>query len=120
VALEEHAAMKKSDSKDGRAQSSQPQLRLPLLRVFCAHDLGYGIPLFEASVDFLIVTHALYHTIYTAQELRTFRAKAFGSVSPGSIMRIVVPDLEFITSLYQHGHRDHALPYFFRETVSSN
>jgi predicted SAM-dependent methyltransferase len=66
-------------------------------------------------VDFLFTSYALHH-LYRA-EAANLLGEGIRKRKPGGTIPIVVPDLEFIMSLYQHGDRDHALPYFFRETV---
>jgi SAM-dependent methyltransferase len=84
---------------------------------FVHHDLRSGLPLPDASVDFLYCSHALHH-LYRAQAAKLL-ADGMRTLKPGGTIRIVVPDLEYIMSLYQQGKRERALSYFFYESPRS-
>ena len=84
---------------------------------FVHHNLRYGLPFPDASVDFLYISHALHH-LYRAEAARLL-GDCIRTLKPGGTMRIVVPDLEYIMSLYQQGERERALSYFFYESPRS-
>jgi SAM-dependent methyltransferase len=78
---------------------------------FVYHNLKYGIPLPDSSVDFIFSSHMLHH-LYRDDALKLLR-EAVRVLKPGGTMRIAVPDLELIMALYRDGKREQALEYFF-------
>lgn len=78
---------------------------------FVYHNLKYGIPLRDSSVDFIFSSHMLHH-LYRDEALKLIR-EALRVLKPGGTMRIAVPDLELIVALYLEGKREQALEYFF-------
>jgi predicted SAM-dependent methyltransferase len=78
---------------------------------FVYHNLKYGIPLRDSSVDFIFSSHMLHH-LYREDALKLLR-EALRVLKPGGTMRIVVPDLELIMALYREGKREQAMEYFF-------
>jgi SAM-dependent methyltransferase len=84
---------------------------------FVHHDLRHGLPFPDGSVDFLYSSHALHH-LYRAEAAKLL-AEGIRTLKPGGTIRIVVPDLEYIMSLYQQGKRERALSYFFYESPRS-
>ena len=78
---------------------------------FVYHNLKYGIPLRDSSVDFIFSSHMLHH-LYRDEALKLIR-EALRVLKPGGTMRIAVPDLELIVALYLEGNREQALEYFF-------
>ncbi len=78
---------------------------------FVYHNLKYGIPLRDSSVDFIFSSHLLHH-LYRDEALKFIR-EALRVLKPGGTMRITVPDLEFIVALYLEGRREQALEYLF-------
>ncbi len=78
---------------------------------FIFHNLKYGIPLRDSSVDFIYASHMLHH-LYRDDALKLLR-EAIRVLKPGGTMRIAVPDLELIVRLYLEGRREQALGYFF-------
>jgi SAM-dependent methyltransferase len=84
---------------------------------FVHHDLRCGLPFPDASVDFLYISHALHH-LYRAEAAKLL-GEVIRTLKPGGTIRIVVPDLEYIMSLYQQGERERALSYFFYESPRS-
>jgi predicted SAM-dependent methyltransferase len=85
---------------------------------FVHHDLKYGIPLPDSSADFVFSSHMLHH-LYRDQAARML-AETMRVLKPGGIMRLVVPDLEYIMALYQRGNREQALSYFFYPSLRSD
>jgi predicted SAM-dependent methyltransferase len=78
---------------------------------FVFHNLKYGIPLADSSVDFIFCSHMLHH-LYRDEALMLLR-EAVRVLKPGGTMRLAVPDLERIVALYLEGKREQALEYFF-------
>ena len=80
-------------------------------RQFVFHNLKYGIPLQDSSVDFIFSSHVLHH-LYREEALALIR-ESLRVLKPGGTMRITVPDLEVIVALYLEGRRERALEYLF-------
>jgi len=78
---------------------------------FVFHNLKYGIPLPNCSVDFIFSSHVLHH-LHREEALALIR-EALRVLKPGGTIRITVPDLEVIVALYLEGRREQALKYFF-------
>ena len=78
---------------------------------FVFHNLKFGIPFRDSSVDFIFSSHVLHH-LYREEALALIR-EALRVLKPGGTMRITVPDLEVIVALYLEGRREQALKYFF-------
>jgi predicted SAM-dependent methyltransferase len=98
--------------------SEDEYLRLLADHVFIHHDLKYGIPLLDASADFVYSSHFLEHLF--RQDAKRLLADSFRVLRPGGTLRIVVPDLAFAISLYAQGRGDEMLTqYFFVEDDNS-
>jgi SAM-dependent methyltransferase len=78
---------------------------------FVFHNLKYGIPFRDSTVDFIFSSHVLHH-LYREEALALIR-EALRVLKPGGTMRIGVPDLEVIVGLYLEGRREQALKYLF-------
>jgi predicted SAM-dependent methyltransferase len=79
--------------------------------IFLHHNLKYGVPLPDCSADFVFTSHSLHH-LYRDQA-RALLADALRVLRPGGTIRVAVPNLEYIVSLYQRGERERALRFFF-------
>lgn len=87
--------------------------------VFVHHDLAYGIPLDDASADFVFSSHFLEH-LFRREGERLLR-ECHRVLRPGGIVRIAVPDLEYALSLYAQGDKEKMLlNYFFVEDMESH
>jgi len=75
------------------------------------HNLRYGIPFHDASVDYLYASHLLEHLFFA--DAVGFLNEAYRVLKPGGIFRIGVPDLSYVFGLYDQGKRKKALAYFF-------
>ena len=86
---------------------------ISLLRenTFVHHNFKYGIPLPDSCADFVYSSHMLHH-LYRDAAGRLLR-EVLRVLKPGGTVRLVVPDLEYIFSLYEQGKRELALEYFF-------
>jgi len=78
---------------------------------FIHHDVRFGLPFPDASVDFLYSSHFLEH-LYRVEVLALLQ-EARRVLKPTGIFRICVPDLEYAMTLWQKGVKDRALQYFF-------
>ena len=62
------------------------------------HDLRFGIPAADASLEAAYHSHMLEHLSY--QDGLTFLEKIFKALRPGGLHRIIVPDLEAFAKAY--------------------
>ena len=86
---------------------------------FMHHDLAYGIPLHDQSVDYVYSSHFLEH-LYKGDAERLIR-ESYRVLRHGGILRICVPDLEYALSLYARGEKEKMLlSYFFVEDKESH
>jgi len=79
--------------------------------VFVYRDLSYGVPLPDRSTDFIFTSHTIHH-LYRDEALGLLK-DALRTLKPGGIIRVAVPDLAYVVSLYQRGERERALEFFF-------
>jgi predicted SAM-dependent methyltransferase len=87
--------------------------------VFIIHDLKYGVPLLANAADFCFASHLIHH-LYK-DDARRLLLDIRRVLKPGGIVRIAVPDLEFIVGLYLQGQREEAIErYFFYPSASRN
>jgi SAM-dependent methyltransferase len=96
---------------DENATSPEQFVGVLANNTFVHHNLKYGIPLPDSSADFIFTSHTLHH-LYR-DEAAVLLKDAFRVLKPGGTLRIAVPDLEYIMSLYQRGERERVLGYFF-------
>ncbi len=80
-------------------------------RRFVHHNLEYGLPFPNESVDYLYSSHVLEHFRKDAAE-RVLR-DAHRVLKKGARLRVCVPDLRHAFELYEQGHTEQALTYFF-------
>ena len=80
---------------------------------FAHHNLTYGIPLRDASVDFLYSSHFLEH-LSDASGLRLLR-ESYRVLRVGGVIRVCVPDLDKAVEFYLRGERERFLAYFFTD-----
>jgi len=80
---------------------------------FVYHDLAYGIPFPDSSVDFLYSSHFLEHLEPTVA--RRVLKECHRVLRPGGVIRVCVPDLSAAVQFYLNGQRDRFLAYFFTD-----
>lgn len=78
---------------------------------FVHHDLAYGVPFADETVDFLYSSHLLEHLPPSAG-LNMLR-DCYRVLRPGGVIRLCVPDLEKAVQFYLRGDRMRFLSYFF-------
>jgi predicted SAM-dependent methyltransferase len=101
-----------------RAVSREQFVDLMAHNIFVHHNLKYGVPLPDASADFIYTSHTLHH-LYR-DEAAAVLADAFRALKPGGTIRIALPNLEYIFALYQRGEREQALTFFFYDSQPRN
>jgi predicted SAM-dependent methyltransferase len=84
---------------------------------FVHHNISYGLPFKDGSVDFIYTSHFVEHLFLT--ETRGLLREAMRVLKPGGVLRIAVPDLEYVMSLYAAGQKERALAYFFHDVGPS-
>ena len=79
--------------------------------IFVYHNLLYGLPFPDESIDYLYSLHFFEH-LFKENAVRLLK-EAFPALKQGGIIRICVPDLEKAIKLYQQGKKEDALAYFY-------
>jgi predicted SAM-dependent methyltransferase len=100
-------------------QSSDAHLRLEetvyldILKnhTFVFHNVEYGLPFPDNSVHYVYSSHFLEH-LYKDDAKRLLR-DAYRVLTPGGKIRLCVPDLEYVLSLFRKGDSERALTFFF-------
>ena len=100
--------------KSKEVYSREEYIRIFKSHRFIHHDLRYGIPFKDGSVDFVYSSHLLEH-LHRDEAERLVR-DGFRVLKPKGVFRICVPDLAHAMSLYRRGEKARALGYFFNET----
>lgn len=81
---------------------------------FIHHDLSYGIPFVNESVNFVYSSHFLEHL--RKQDAFKLLFESYRVLKLGGIIRICIPDLAYAVSLYGAGEKEKMLnSYFFNE-----
>jgi SAM-dependent methyltransferase len=80
---------------------------------FVHHDLTYGIPFPDQSVDFLYSSHFLEH-LERPTGLRLL-LECYRVLRAGGVVRLCVPDLRKAVQFYLGGDRKRFLAYFFTD-----
>jgi SAM-dependent methyltransferase len=98
---------------DARNWAASQQAYIQPLKhsIFVHHNLKYGMPFPDDSVDYLFSSHVLEHFDRAAGE--RILSDAFRVLKNGGCVRICVPDLERAFSLYTSGEKEKALQFFF-------
>jgi SAM-dependent methyltransferase len=91
--------------------SRQDYVRILTHNRFVHHDLGFGIPLNDSTVDFVYSSHMLEHLYPKAGEL--LLKEVHRVLKSGGVVRICVPDLGSAVAHYQAGDRVRFLAHFF-------
>jgi SAM-dependent methyltransferase len=78
---------------------------------FLHHNLEYGLPFPDNTVDYLYSSHVLEHFYVDTAEF--ILRDAYRVMKKGSRLRVCVPDLQYAFTLYAQGNKEQALTYFF-------
>lgn len=85
---------------------------------FVHHDLTYNLPLADGVVNFVYSSHFLEHLF--RKDAEHLLREIYRVLMPGGTLRISIPDLEFVLSLYIAGKKEKMLSdYFFGEDNDS-
>lgn len=99
-----------SNSKD--LYSADEYISILENNIFVHHNVNYGLPFRGRSVDYIYTSHFLEHLFKDDVEKLLYEACRI--LKTDGIIRICVPDLEYIIKLYLEGNKERALEYFFR------
>ncbi len=81
---------------------------------FIHHNLKYGIPLKNNSCDFIFSSHFLEHL--PPSDANNLLIEMFRCIKNKGVVRIAIPDLKYVTKLYQEGKKEDFLKFFFTES----
>lgn len=81
---------------------------------FVFHNLEYGIPFPDESVDYIYTSHFFEH-LYRDEALKLLK-ESYRVLKKDGIIRICVPDLEYAFLLYSKGEKEKSLSYFFKNS----
>jgi predicted SAM-dependent methyltransferase len=85
---------------------------------FIHHDLSYGLPFADGTLDFVYSSHFIEHLF--RKDARFLFKEMYRALKPGGMIRISIPDLAYAISLYQSGRKEKMLSsYFFVEDDDS-
>ncbi|MBT3721755.1 MAG: methyltransferase domain-containing protein [Gammaproteobacteria bacterium] len=85
---------------------------------FLYHDLAFGLPLHNNSIDFIYSSHFFEHLF--KDDAANLLSDCLNALKPGGVIRISIPDLSYALSLYNQGKKDEMLDdYFFVEGKGS-
>lgn len=79
---------------------------------FVHHDLRYGLPFRDGSVDYIFASHILEH--FYREKAGEILRDAYRVLRKGGRLRVCVPDLEYAIKLYLQGQKEQCLEFFFR------
>ena len=80
------------------------------------HQLRYGVPFLDNSVDCIYSSHLIEH--FYLDQARALLVEACRVLKPGSRIRLCVPDLEHVLALYRAGEKEKAMSYLFADSRS--
>lgn len=84
--------------------------------IFVHHNIEYGLPFPEKSIDYVYSSHLLEHLF--KEDAKKLLKETYRVLKKGGIARICIPDLEHAISLYEIGDKEQALHYFFTTSKS--
>lgn len=98
-------------SKSKRWCSQEEYYDILKNNLFIHHDVRYGIPLVSESCDHIYMSHFLDYLF--KEDAKKFLKEVYRVLKKGGLIRVCVLDLEYPISLYQQGHKERALSFFF-------
>lgn len=99
-----------------KCYSQKEYLDILINHTFVYHNMEYGIPFSDESVDYIYSSHLLEH-LYRDDGAKLLR-EAYRVLKKDGLIRICIPDLEYAVSLYQKGNKAKALDFFFATSKS--
>jgi predicted SAM-dependent methyltransferase len=81
---------------------------------FVQYDLRKGIPFVSDCADYIYNSHILEH--FLKRDAERFMEECYRVLKKNGMIRICVPDLEYIFDLYKSGEKTESLSYFFDAT----
>lgn len=94
-----------------RYYSEAEYCRLLGQHIFVHHDLSYGIPFNDNTVDFVYSSHFLEHLFL--KDAAFILKESLRVLKPGGVVRISVPDLAYAIKLYNDGKKKEMLENYF-------
>lgn len=98
--------------------SKQEYINILKSSTFIHHNLQYGIPFPDGSADYIYTSHFLEH--FSKDDAETFLKECLRVLTKNGRIRICVPDLEYVVSVYLEGKKDRALDYFYTNSLTKN
>ena len=101
-------------------QQYSPKEYLDILKnhTFIPHNLEYGMPFPDKSIDYLYSSHLLEHLF--KEDAVKLLGEAYRVLKDSGRIRICVPDLDYAISLYQKGNKREAMDFFFTISKSTD
>jgi len=84
---------------------------------FVHHDLCFGLPFTDNSIDYIYTSHVLEHFYH--DDAKNLLHEAYRTLKSGGRIRVCVPDLKHVIDLYSAGQKEKALEYFFQDSKST-
>ncbi len=78
---------------------------------FLHHNVQYGLPFKDSSVDYIYSSHFFEHLYRKDGEM--FLKECYRVCEKNGVIRICIPDLAYVIQLYLDGNEESALEYFF-------
>jgi SAM-dependent methyltransferase len=82
---------------------------------FVHHEIRYGLPFADQSVDYMYSSHFLEH-LYQ-EDAEEFLKESHRVIKPGGLIRILTPDLAKVITAYEEGQKEDALNTVFSGKV---
>lgn len=85
---------------------------------FVHHELAYGLPLADGTVDFILMSHLLEHL--DRRQAASLLGECLRVLKEGGVIRVAVPDLEKAWRMYGRGEKERMLhDFFFVEALAA-
>lgn len=85
---------------------------------FVFHDLSYNVPFFDNTIDGVFSSHFIEHLSH--HDSCQLIGEIYRVLKPGGRVRLSVPDLNYVLSLYTCGEKERMLrDYFFVDSQGS-
>lgn len=81
---------------------------------FVHHNLEYGLPFPDESVDYIYASHVIEH--FYSDVCDGVLRDAYRVLKKGGRIRVCVPDLDHALQLYALGQKERALQFFFSDS----